>query len=160
MKTYRPKMRGNLCFVELCASLIVLQDKEQCVLIVCIKWNRTAGSSNCSHFVCFLCFMFPCCSQVLCFRFTCVLLPSWKCRLFSFCLLFCVSCSHVALESCAQVHQCAAAWLHFAHLLGWCSCCQSARWLVWLEAGGSLWTSFPLAFQPSACSSHWTRKQQ
>ena len=102
MKTYRPKMRGNLCFVELCASLTVLQDKEQCVLFVCIKWNRTAGNSNCSPFVCFLCFMFTCCSRVLCFSFTCVLLPSWKFKLFSFCLLFCVSCSHVALESCAS----------------------------------------------------------
>ena len=155
MKTYRPKMRGNLCFVELCASLTVLQDKEQCVLSVRIKWNRTAGNSNCSPFVCFLRFMFTCCSRVLCVAAQ----QEIQIVLILFALLcFMFTCCSWVL--CFRFTCVFAAWLHFAHLLGWCSCCQSAQWLVWLEAGGSLWTSFPLAFQPSACSSHWTRKQQ
>ena len=46
------------------------------------------------------------------------------------------------------------------HLQAWYSCCRSVLLLVWLEAGGSLWPSFPLAFPPSACSSHWQRKQE
>lgn len=99
MKICRPKMRGNLCFVELCASLIVLQDKKQCALFVCIKWNRTAGNSNCSHFV----FRVQMLLSSLVFQVhLCVAAQlkqdSRKFKLFS----FCASYSHVALESCAS----------------------------------------------------------